>query len=226
MINGHKLNFLLVILFILSPSMNSIFAQKIGIQGGLNLANVRGDALEDTELKLGFAIGGFVMIDLSEQFFVRPEIFYSSKGFTNKITESESSADYKLSYSGESSLSLNYLEIPVQLVFALTKSINFYAGPYLEIYLNGKATSESEGYYRYLLNDEWIYEDLSGSDSEDIEAKEINSPGYGLVFGGEYVLGQFSFDVRYSLGLSNIPEEDEFDLKHQVIQFIIGFYLQ
>ncbi len=226
MTTKHELTFVLVILFILSPSMNHVSAQKIGIKGGLNLANVRGDAVEDKELKLGFTIGGFVMIDLSEQFFVRPEIFYSSKGFTNKITESESNADYELSYSGESSLSLNYLEIPVQLVFALTKSINFYTGPYLEIYLNGKATSESEGYYRYLMNDEWIYEDLTGSDSEDIEAKEINSPGYGLVFGGEYVLGQFSFDVRYSLGLSNIPEEDGFDLKHQVIQFMIGFYLQ
>ena len=151
-------------------------------------------------------------MDLNGQFFLRPEIYYTSKGFAMSMEESESTGDYEISYSGESSITLNYLEVPVLGVFAVTKNFNLFAGPYLDIFLNGKTTTESEGYYRYLMNDEWIYEDLSGSDSEDIKSDDINTPGLGLLFGAEYVIGKFSFDVRYSMGLTNIPDEDDVDV--------------
>lgn len=214
-----------IVFLIFSQNINHLSAQNIGFKGGLSLSNVYGEDVEDTELRLGFSVGGFVLIDLSEQFFIRPEIFYSSKGFATKITESDSGPEYEFSYTGKSSLSLNYIEIPIQLVFALNQSINFFTGPYLDFYLNGKATSEAEGYFRYLIDNEWYYENLNESNSDDIDSEDINSPGYGLVFGAEYVIGQFSFDIRYSLGLSNIPDEDEFELKHKVFQFMIGYYL-
>ena len=214
-----------IILLAIALNVNNISAQNIGFKGGLNLANVSGDDVEDTELRYGFAIGGFLVMDLNGQFFLRPEIYYTSKGFAMSMEESESTGDYEISYSGESSITLNYLEVPVLGVFAVTKNFNLFAGPYLDIFLNGKTTTESEGYYRYLMNDEWIYEDLSGSDSEDIKSDDINTPGLGLLFGAEYVIGKFSFDVRYSMGLTNIPDEDDVDVKHQVIQFMVGFYL-
>ena len=220
-----KILVLNIVLLIIAISLNNVSAQKIGFKGGLNLANVSGDDIDDTELRNGFAIGGFLVMDLNGQFFIRPEIYYTSKGFAMSMEESESTGDYEISYSGESSISLNYLEVPVLGVFAVTKNFNLFAGPYLDIFLNGKRTTESEGYYRYLLNNEWITQDLSGSDSEDIKSDEINTPGLGLLFGAEYVIGQFSFDVRYSMGLTNIPDEDDVEVKHQVIQFMVGFYL-
>ena len=220
-----KILVLNIVLLIIAISLNYVSAQGIGFKGGLNLANVSGDDIDDTELRYGFAIGGFLVMDLNGQFFLRPEIYYTSKGFAMSMEESESTGDYEISYSGESSISLNYLEVPVLGVFAVTKNFNLFAGPYLDIFLNGKTTTESEGYYRYLLNDEWITQDLSGSDSEDIKSDEISTPGLGLLFGAEYVIGKFSFDVRYSMGLTNIPDEDDVDVKHQVIQFMVGFYL-
>jgi len=202
--------------------LNFVFGQ--GIKGGLHLANASGDEAEDAESRIGFAIGGFLTLSLSDQFSLRPEVYYSSKGLKIKVEESESSNDYEYSFSGESTLFLNYVDIPILGVFAVSKNFNLFGGPYLDVFLNGEAKSESEGYYRYLLNNEWVREDLSGSESEDIESDEINSPGYGLVFGAEYVLGNISLDVRYSVGLSNIPDEDEIDLKHKVIQFMVGLY--
>lgn len=214
-----------IILLVIALNDNYVSAQGIGFKGGLNLANVSSDDIDDTDLRFGFAIGGFLSIGLNEQFFFRPEIYYSSKGFKLNMEQSESSANHEISFSGETTVSLNYIEVPVLGVFAVTKNINLFAGPYLDVFLSGKTTLKSEGYYRYLWNDEWITEDIGGSSSEDIKSEEINSPGIGLLFGAEYIIGQFSFDIRYSLGLSNIPDEDDADAKHQVIQVMVGFYL-
>ena len=47
----------------------------------------------------------------------------------------------------------------------------------------------------------------------------------GLVLGAEFVIGQISIGARYSIGLSNILDDDDSDVKHKVIQFQLGFYL-
>ena len=216
---------LIVAFFVTYVSAQGIVAK--GFKGGLNLANVRGENFEDADSRLGFAIGGFVTYSLNEQFSLRPEIYYTAKGCKLKAKGSESDVDYEVSYSMEGSVSLNYLEIPVFGVFAVNKNINLFAGPYLDIYLNGKVKSEYEVHTRYLdpsIN-EWVTEDESGSDSEDIKSDDMNSPGFGLLFGAEYLIGKISIGARYSIGLSNIPDDDEEDAKHKVIQFLVGFHL-
>lgn len=225
-----KVMIVTVTLLIVAFFVTYVSAQGIvtkGLKGGLNLANVSGDDVEDTDSRLGFAIGGFIAYSINEQFSLQPEIYYTSKGFKLKEKGSESDVDYEVSYSGEGSVSLNYLEIPVLGVFAVTKNINLFAGPYLDIYLNGKAKSEYEVHARYLdpITNEWVTEDESGSDSEDIKSDDINSPGFGLLFGAEYLIGKISIGVRYSMGLSTIPDEEDTDIKHKVIQFVVGFHL-
>jgi hypothetical protein len=216
---------LIVAFFVTYVSAQGIVAK--GFKGGLNLANVSGDDVEDTDSRLGFAIGGFVTYSVNKQFSLQPEIYYTSKGFKLKEKGSESDVDYEVSYSMEGSISLNYLEIPVLGVFAVNKNINLFAGPYLDIYLNGKAKQEWEIHSRYLdpSTNEWETEDESGSDSEDIKSDDINSPGFGLLFGAEYLIGKISIGARYSIGLSTIPDEEDTDIKHKVIQFLVAFHL-
>lgn len=221
-----------VTLFIVAFFVSSASAQGIvakGLKGGINLANVRGEDFEDedTEIRLGFAIGGFLTYRVNEHLAFQPEIYYTSKGFKLKAKGSESDVDYEVSYSMEGSFSLSYLEIPVLGVFAVNKNINLFAGPYLDIYLNGKVKSEYEVHSRYLESstNEWVTEDESGSDSEDIKSDDMNSPGFGLLFGAEYLIGKISIGARYSIGLSTIPDEEDTDIKHKVIQFVVGFHL-
>ena len=216
---------LIVAFFVSYASAQGIVAK--GFKGGLNLANVRGEDFEDADSRLGFAIGGFVTYSVNKQFSLRPEIYYTTKGCKLKVKGSESDVDYEVSYSIEGSFSLNYIEIPVLGVFALNKNINLFAGPYLDIYLNGKAKQEWEVHSRYLdsSTNEWVTEDESLSESYDIKSDDMNSPGFGLLFGTEYTIGQISFGVRYSMGLSNIPDDDDEDAKHKVIQFLVGFHL-
>ena len=110
-------------------------------------------------------------------------------------------------------------------VFSLNKNLNIFAGPYLDIYLNGESESKTEGEVRVYNGYEWTTSNLDESDTEDIESKDINSPGFGLIIGAEYIMEQFSFGARYSLGLSNIPDENNVEFKHSVIQFLVGYYL-
>lgn len=216
---------LIVTFFVTYVSAQGIVAK--GFKGGLNLANVRGEDLEDADSRLGFAIGGFVTYSVNERFSLRPEIYYTTKGCKLKLKGSESDVDYEVSYSIQASFSQNYLEVPVLGVLALHKNINLFAGPYLDIYLNGKAKQEWEVHTRTLnpSTNEWETEDESISDSYDIESDEMKIPGFGLIFGAEYIIGQISFGVRYSMGLSNIGDDDEVEAKHKVIQFLVGFHL-
>lgn len=218
---------LLIIAFSIShTSAQGITA--IGLKGGLNLANISGEDADDTNFRIGFAIGGFVTYSLNEQLALQPEIYFTSKGFKTEEEESNSYSGYRYSISSESSVSLNYLEIPVLGVFSVNQNIRLLAGPYLDIYLNGmvkeKYRTVTEYYNSY--ENRWIIEeDESDSNSEDIESDDMNTPGLGLIFGAEFISGQISIGARYSIGLSNIPDDSDFDLKHQVIQFLGGFYI-
>jgi len=198
-----------------------------GFTGGLNLANARGDDVEDAKTRMGFAIGGFVSYQVNERFALRPEIHYTSKGVKMDEKGSEADTDYEVNYSMKASVSLNYLEIPALGVYSLNKNLNLFAGPYFDIYLNGKSKQEWEIHSRYLDSDvnEWVTEDEKESETEDIESDDMKSPGVGVLVGAEYKIGQISIGARYSIGLSNIPDEEDSDAKHKVIQFLISVYL-
>ncbi len=198
---------LIVAFFVIYASAQGIVAK--GLKGGINLADVRGDDVEDTELRLGFAIGGFLTYKVNEQFVVQPEIYYTSKGFKIKEEHYDSATDY---ISMEGTIIVNYLEIPVLGVFAVYKNFNLFAGPYFDIYLNGKTKTNMEFHGDY---DPDIWGE-GGNQTEDIKSEDINSPGYGLILGAEYLIGKISIGARYSMGLSTIPDEDDDDTKHKV----------
>jgi len=216
----------LVMLFVAigSYTLHAQGTTEIGLIGGLNYSNVSGDGIEDNSSKLGFAIGGFLTFKLSEQFALRPEIYYTNKGTDLEFKESDSGTDYEYSIEAEGTISLNYIEIPILGVFSLNQNINIFAGPYLDYYLSGTTEVESKETLRQYTGSEWVTETREESNSEDIESDDINSLGYGLTFGGEYLFGQFSIGARYSLGLSNIPDDADDELKHSNIQLLVGFY--
>ena len=204
------------------------FAQgsvAIGMKGGLNLANISGKDVKNTDFRIGFAVGGFLTFNLNEQLAFQPEVYYTSKGYQAEIKGSDSGTNYRYSYSGNSSFALNYLEIPVLGVFSVNQNMKLFAGPYLDIYVNGKARSDYKEHSETFntATNQWESEDYSGSDSEDIESDEVKIPGFGLIFGAEILSGPMSIGARYSMGLSNIPDDNEYKFRHQVIQFLVGF---
>ena len=215
---------LIILIFVLGIFPNT-FAQEIitkGIVGGLNLANVTGDA-EDTEFRFGFAFGGFLSFKISEQFSIRPEIYYSSKGFAVESEYSYSTTTYQYSSTSNGSLILNYFEIPILGAVSITENLNILAGPGIDLFLNGETKMQYSSVNKTYDGTQWITHTDNYKSEDDVESSDINSPGFGLIVGAEYTFKQFVFNARYSFGLTSIPDDNDNEFRHSVFQFMVGY---
>ena len=179
-------------------SIVSINAQEFGAKAGVNFASLNGD--EDFDGRTSFFVGGVVEFEISESFSIQPELLYSSQGA--KSSFSEEGFDF------ESTIKLDYLNIPIMAKYYVTEGLSIEAGPQVGFLLSAKAEVKEDG----------------ESDSEDIK-DELKSVDFGLNFGLGYKLDSgLNFGARYNLGLSNVPDEDDFDLKNGVFQIAIGYF--
>jgi hypothetical protein len=117
---------LLVSFFCLETSS----AQKLsfGIAGGLNMTSVQFDDNDEVDfgstLKSSFNGGVFAQISLlKDKLILQPQIMYSAEGFVSKVQDTDSSNGT------ESETNLNFLNVPIILIFKPTKFFNIQFGP-------------------------------------------------------------------------------------------------
>lgn len=183
-------------------------AQEInfGVKAGLNLATLTGD-IDDAKSKTGFHVGAVAEFKLTDNFSIQPELLYSAQGAKTEYSESA----FGMTVTAEEDMKINYLTLPVMAKYYVIEGLSIQAGPQIS----------------YLLSAEYDYEvsggGMSESGTEDIK-DDLKSIDFGLAAGVGYELpmGLF-FQGRYVVGLSNIVDADEADLKNQVIQFSVGF---
>lgn len=84
-----------------------------GTKAGINLANMTGKDANETSMMIGFSVGGFASIGLSEAFSVQPELMYSIKG----------------SSSASKNFSLSYLDVPILAKYNISDEIHVELGP-------------------------------------------------------------------------------------------------
>jgi hypothetical protein len=204
---------LLFVLFALALFSISTQAQmQLGVKAGLNLANLSGDDISDTDARTGFAGGLFFMYQFNDMFAIQPEAYYSMKGATDKGSFE--------GYSYEAELKLDYLEIPLLLKFLIPiKDSNVrptvFAGPSFGFNMSAKSKVEA------------------GGQTFEQDLEYVASTDFGLVFGGGIGFpvgnGELGFDIRYILGLSTIDDSSEKDdVKNGVLNFNLyyGFNLK
>ncbi len=104
---------------------------KFGAKAGLNMSNFGGDA-EDTSMKIGFQVGGFAEIKVSDKFAIQPELLYSALGAKEDFAGIEVSSN------------LNYLNIPVMAKYFVAEGFSLEAGPQLGFLLSAKAKGDGE----------------------------------------------------------------------------------
>jgi len=166
----------------------NLFAQEIqfGAKGGLNLASISGDNSEDFESVTSFNFGIMSEIPISEKFSFQPELIYSGQGY---------SID-------DSTVELNYLNMPLMGKYYVTKGLSIEAGPQIGFLLS--------------------------AEDEDTDIKDsLNSVDLGVNFGLGYKLDNgLNFGLRYNLGLSDINDLDGFTNKNQngVFQLSVGYF--
>ena len=161
-----------------------------------------GDDIEDNDAKIGFALGGFLTFNISGDFSVQPELLFVQKG--TKWSDGDAKAVFRLTY----------LEIPILAKYSFAVGTNMkasvFAGPALALKVGATTYVEVGG--------ESITEDLDEAKGMDL----------GLAFGAgmEWPLGNnvVTFDIRYTLGLSNCMEfeGEDFNIKNSAILFLAG----
>jgi hypothetical protein len=176
---------LLLIIALISSS--ALSAQHIGIKGGLNLAKLSIDDV-DNKFRYGYAIGGYIHLPIGELLGVQPELLYATKG---------SRATYDIAtIDGESTLDLNYLELPVLAVVKIGDFAEVHGGPYLG-YLTNAAID---------LDGEFIDEE------GDLERDDFRAIDYGFAVGLGVNFGILQVGARYTHGLSRVENSDAADL--------------
>ena len=199
-----------------------------GIKGGINLAKFTGDdAGDNVSTRMGFSAGGYLTFDMGENFNLQPEIYFASKGSKHEDSDKGSGSSYSYEYTDETTMTLNYIEVPVLGVFALSPELVLVAGPYVEFFLNGESKDKYDYSYEFYdsYNGVWESDSNSGTETTKIDSKDITSPNYGLVFGLEYNTGSMTIGGRYSMGLNSIWDDKDIDVKHSVIQILLGIPL-
>lgn len=124
----------LLLLLVSFFSLESSYAQKVsfGIAGGLNMTKVEFDDNNEVDfekqLKTSFNGGIYTQISLlKDKLFLQPQLMYSAEGFVSKVQNTDNGNPD--SEEKELETNLNFLNIPITLIFKPTKFLNFQFGP-------------------------------------------------------------------------------------------------
>jgi hypothetical protein len=191
-----------LVLIALLAGQSTAAAQGVsgGVKAGVNFATLSSDEedSEDLGYRTGLIAGGFVTWPITANFAIQPEGLYSQKGAA-------------IDMSGvEAKIKIDYFEVPVLAVFSTHSggaSAHFYGGPFVVFKVNTEATATFGGQ----------------TTSEDFD-EEIKDVDFGVAFGGGVEFGRLTVEGRYSLGLSNINNQDldESKVKTRTISLIAG----
>lgn len=205
--------------FVSTPALAQVDI-KPGVKVGGNFATIGGDDAElvfglgglqqevPIDRRSGFMIGGFALIDLAGPIDLQPELLYVQKGAKSEIEFSFGGQ----THTSTTTLKLDYLQVPLLAKFQLPvtgpMSPNLLAGPNLGF--NISATTESE----------------AGGESESEDIDGISGTDFGFTIGGGIDFGlagnSATIDLRYELGLSDLPDEGEASIKNRGIGITAG----
>lgn len=186
---------------------------KFGVKGGANFSTLTGD-IENVKSIVGFQVGGFAEIKISEKFAIQPELLYSAQGTQSDESDEDGSFERKLS--------LGYLNIPVMAKFYVAEKFSLEAGPQIGFLLSAKEKAEGS----------------IGGENISVEADVKDghkSIDFGVNFGAGYDFTEnLSVGIRYNLGLSNIYEtgddsgeeieiESDAKVKNSVFSLSVGY---
>jgi hypothetical protein len=164
----------------------------------------------DNNLKFGLHAGIFDKIMITEAFALQPELLYSSKGLKNNYDES-------LIADGETRFNLNYIDLPVKLVYYLAEDFSFQFGPYVGYLVNANADTDAE-----VLN----FFDINSED--EIDRGRFNTIDFGLTGGLGFELDPLVIGFNYNFGLTQVAKNDDLseemlgDARNTVIQVYAG----
>ncbi len=214
-----------------------------GVRASMNLSTInnkydgkdgsRSDNELDFKNRVGFNIGLIYDYGFTENFYIQPGLYFTTRG--GKIDETKMEDGQKWN--------LNYLQLPILASYRFTLADNIKlhinAGPYVAVGLGGKMKFEADG-EKYDIkafgtskggdyDDEWDYYASGWDDEDDYYDEEGSEKGglkrfdAGLTLGAGVSVNKFYIGLSYDLSLANIAEKKEWpDMKIRNRNFSIG----
>ncbi len=191
-----------LLLFFVSISLVFIAKAHFGFHGGADFYAGKvtyGNVSVTYDLKPGFTGGVFYSIPLNKDFSIAPGLDFVQKGGkinTRLLENGEPVAE------GSSTLSLNYLQLPVNVMFKF-KRLFIGAGPVLGLGINGK---EKDMFDSSITTGKINF---GNSETDDLKPFEF---GLNMLAGYKLSNGLF-INAMFNLGLNNIAPNAQSDAK-------------
>lgn len=189
---------------------------KFGAKAGLNLSDLSFSHGTDPDSKVGFHLGGFAEIGLTDKFAIQPELVFSTQGGKQEYSENYSEPGYSYSYNEETKYNLSYINLPVIAKFYVIKSLALEAGPQIGFVTGAKAK------YEWTENDGG---DVFSASGERDFKKDIKGTDFSFNFGASYNFTDNLFaGLRYNVGLTDIEDTDSpNEVKNSVLSLSVGY---
>jgi hypothetical protein len=187
---------------------------KFGFKGGLNFSQLYVDQpnAEDENMKLGYHLGIFGKIPLTNFLALQPEVLYTNVGSKIKYGGSDLAEALGIE-SGEVRFNLNYVQVPVAAVINIGP-LNIHAGPYLAYLVSANVKDLKAS-------------DQEATDIKDLDTEDFNRIDYGLVGGLAIDIKGLTIGARYNHGWREIGDNGlagrlTNDSKNSVAQVYLG----
>ncbi|TPG37822.1 porin family protein [Flavobacterium pectinovorum] len=164
---------------------------KFGVKGGGNVSNFSGD-VEGFNSRVGFNVGAFAEIKLSDKFALQPEVLYSQQGAKIKVAGSIYDGFNYQHYRGTLKYNLGYINMPIMFKYYAIENFALQVGPQIGFLTFAKGRAKHEGV------------------TSEISIKDFyETIDFGLNFGASYDFTKNIFvETRYNLGISNIAQNE------------------
>ena len=226
----------IVLLVLVSLGVLPIYAQtSFGILAGLNIANQRvGNEIPGVTRKpiTLWRAGIAADVPLAGNFYLQPQLLVSAKG--GKSEQRHIPVGGGIFYDANTKVSLIYLELPLNLVYKFPLGpgkLLAGAGPYIAYGLGGSSSAvalldNGEGQHiDYTVKFKSETGPLTDDEGKIYLYYRPWDVGANILTGYELNNG-LSFNINYSLGLTNISPSDVNSLKNHYFGVTIGYFLR
>ncbi len=183
-----------ILITLLLLSLNNYIYSQIGIKGGLNLSSVNSDYY-DSSYGLGFQVGGFYDVALSEKFVFQPQLLFVHNSFKRKDLVLHDNMIYK-DHTNSYGLSLPLL-ISYRYPISTKSKIMLDFGPFISYGLFGK-----------IKKDVWEGDKLINSQKNNVYNDNRSPVDVGLMGGLGFQSKEYILSFHYKHGLHKGTSDD------------------
>jgi hypothetical protein len=187
-------------LFCLQP----LYSQYLGLKGGLTFSRMNVPNAADENMRFGYHGGVFYNIPLSPAFAIQPEVLFTTKGTRSEFDISN--------FNGNTTLRLNYIDVPVLAVLEFGEKFEIMAGPYLGFLVRANFQAEVD----------------NNSLAIDLKRDSFRAVDYGVAIGFGLNFGAIQTGAVYYIGIQDISESNDANLllgdpRHRYLQIFVAF---